>query len=73
MSEMEQRSDDWFSQRQGKCTASEIYKILGVRGFGETGETYTFDKACEMIFGLPSEEERIDTFRNLSLYGFIYH
>lgn len=61
MIEIEQRSNDWYSQRQGKCTASEIHKILGVKGFGQTGETYTFEKACEVVFGLPSEEEKIDT------------
>lgn len=62
MSEIiQQRSDEWFEQRRGKCTASELYKIMGVRGFGETGESYTFDKACEVVFGLPDEDEQIIT------------
>ena len=61
MSEITQRTDEWFNHRLGKCTASEIHKILGIKGFGETGETYTFEKACEIVFGLPDEDEQIET------------
>lgn len=62
MSEIiQQRSNEWFELRRGKATASELYKIMGVRGFGETGETYTFDKACEVVFGLPDEDEQTET------------
>lgn len=61
MSEITQRTEEWFNHRLGKCTASEIHKILGIKGFGETGETYTFEKACEIVFGLPDEDEQIET------------
>lgn len=59
---IQQRSNEWFEQRRGKCTASELHKIMGVKGFGETGETYTFEKACEIVFGLPDDDEKITTF-----------
>ena len=46
-----QRIDSWYEQRKGKFTASEIIKILGVRGLGETGKSYAIDKAIEQLFG----------------------
>ena len=49
--EIEQRSSDWYEQRLGKFTASEIIKILGVRGLGETGKSYAIDKAIEQLYG----------------------
>lgn len=47
----DQRSEDWFKERYGKFTASEIHKLLGVRGLGKTGETYAIEKAIEELFG----------------------
>lgn len=46
-----QRTSDWHKQRYGKFTASEIVKILGVRGLGETGKTYAIEKAIEELYG----------------------
>ena len=46
-----QRIDSWKKQRYGKFTASEIIKILGARGIGETGKSYAIDKAIEQLFG----------------------
>lgn len=46
-----QRIESWHQQRYGKFTASEIVKILGVRGLGETGKSYAIDKAIEQLFG----------------------
>jgi hypothetical protein len=43
--------------RIGKFTGSEIYKIMGARGLGKTGETYIFEKAAEFLTGLPVKEE----------------
>ena len=48
---MEQRSNDWHNQRIGKFTASEIHKLMGIRGLGETGKSYAIDKAVEIVFG----------------------
>lgn len=46
-----QRSNEWFEERLGRFTASEIYKLMGIKGIGETGKTYAFDKAVESLFG----------------------
>mgnify|MGYP003643788334 CR=1 FL=1 len=48
---MEQRTLEWHEARKGKFTASEIYKLMGVRGLGETGKTYAIDKAIEELYG----------------------
>lgn len=53
---MEQRSKEWYNLRLGKFTASEIHKLLGVKGLGLTGEGYIFEKACELVFGIDEEE-----------------
>lgn len=51
-----QRSEEWYNERLGKFTASEIHKLLGVKGLGLTGETYAFEKACELVYGLDEDE-----------------
>lgn len=51
----QQRSKEWFDERLGRFTASEIHKLLGIQGLGETGKTYCFEKAVELAFG--KEEE----------------
>lgn len=48
---IEQRSEEWRKQRQGKFSASEIYKLMGIKGLGETGKSYAIDKAIEQLFG----------------------
>lgn len=45
-----QRIDSWYLERKGKFTASEIYKLMGVKGLGETGKTYAIEKAIEQVF-----------------------
>lgn len=49
--EIVQRSEEWHAQRKGKFTASEIYKIMGIKGLGDTGKTYAIDKSIEQLFG----------------------
>lgn len=53
---MLQRSDDWFEARKGRFTASDIHKLLGVRGLGQTGESCCFEKAVEEVFGLDEDD-----------------
>ena len=48
---IKQRTEDWHKQRHGKFTASEIHKLMGVRGLGETGKTYAKEKAIEQLYG----------------------
>ena len=47
----EQRSENWKIERYGKFSASEIIKLLGVRGLGKTGKTYAIEKAIEELYG----------------------
>lgn len=54
---MLQCSEDWFEARKGRFTASDIHKLLGVRGLGQTGESYIFEKAVEEVFGLEDKED----------------
>ena len=67
--EVLQRSEDWFKQREGRFTASRISELLGVKGFGLTGEGYIFEKACEVVFGYDQENdfESFDMKRGTSL------
>jgi len=51
MEQIEQRSEEWHSQRLGKFTASEIYKLMGIKDIGETGKSYAIDKAIEELYG----------------------
>lgn len=53
--ENNQRSDEWYKERQGKFTASEIHKLMGVKGLGETGKTYAIEKAIEQLYGETEE------------------
>lgn len=48
---IEQRSEEWRKQRHGKFSASEIYKLMGIKGLGETGKSYAIDKAIEQLYG----------------------
>jgi putative phage-type endonuclease len=53
---VEQRTEEWFSQRKGKLTSSEIHKILG-KGrnkeeiFGDTAKSYLMSKVSEQLGG----------------------
>lgn len=47
----EQLTTEWFNQRLGRFTASQISQLMGVKGLGETGNTLAFEKAIEMVFG----------------------
>ena len=58
---MEQRSKEWFKVREGRFTASRISELLGVKGLGLTGESYAFEKACELVYGV-DEEENFESF-----------
>lgn len=54
---MEQGSEEWLALRRGKFTASEVYRLMGIKGLGETGETYIMEKVTEELGGtIPSIE-----------------
>ena len=46
---IEQRTDEWLMQRRGRFTASEIHKLMGIKGIGKTGETYILEKVAEEL------------------------
>lgn len=46
-----QRTESWLKDRYGKFTASEIVKLLGVKGLGETGKNYAIEKAIQELYG----------------------
>ena len=50
-------TEDQKHIRTGKFTGSEIYKIMGAKGMGKTGETYVFEKVSEFLTGLPANPE----------------
>jgi len=54
-----QRTEEWTAQRRGKFTASEIHKLMGIKGLGETGNTYAFEKAVEELEGDFDEDDYI--------------
>lgn len=59
--ENNQRSPEWFKERSGRFTGSEIHKLMGIKGLGKTGESYAFKKAVEVVFGV-DEEDRFVSF-----------
>ena len=44
-------------QRIGKFTGSEVWKLMGAKGLGKTGETYIYEKAAEFLTGVPVKPE----------------
>ena len=56
---MEQRSDEWYEIRRGKFTASEIHKLMGVKGLGKTGLTYIDEGVADMLSD-DSDDEHFD-------------
>jgi putative phage-type endonuclease len=52
----QQRSEQWYNIRKGRFTASRITELLGERGLGLTGDTYAFEKAVELVYGIDEEE-----------------
>lgn len=44
---------NWYQNRLGKFTGSEIHKLMGVRGLGDTGMTYIYEKVAETLTGEP--------------------
>lgn len=46
---MEQRTYEWHEIRRGQFTASGISKLMGVKGLGQTGESYILEKVTEAL------------------------
>jgi hypothetical protein len=50
-------SKEQREMRTGRFTGSEIHKLMGVKGFGQTGETYIQEKVAEFLTGQPVKPE----------------
>lgn len=48
---------DWKKERLGRFTSSNIWKLMGEKGFGDTGMSYIRSRVYESLSGLPSEQE----------------
>jgi len=62
-------------KRRGKFTASEIYKLMSVKGFGETGNTYILEKVNEEL-GVYNEEissKAIDHGKQYEPYALLHY
>lgn len=46
---IDQRSFEWHDLRKGKFTASQIYRLMGLKGIGKTGESYVMEKVAEEL------------------------
>lgn len=44
-----QRTYEWKEARRGMFTASGIYKLMGAKGLGQTGESYVMEKVTEAL------------------------
>lgn len=71
---MLQRTNEWFNERLGRFTGSQIHRLLGVKGLGQTGDTYAFENAVEMVFGRDEDEEFVsfDMKRGVELEPFAF-
>lgn len=56
MNNIEQRSKEWFDERKGRFTGSQISKLMGVKGLGKTGESYIFEVVYKSLFEDLEEE-----------------
>lgn len=50
-----QGTEEWMEQRRGKFTASQIHRLMSVKGLGEKGNTYILECVCEELGGYVPE------------------
>lgn len=64
MSEIEQRTDEWFAQRLGKVTASSLYKVLAKTktGYGADRGNYMTQLVLERV-----TNNKADSYMNASM------
>lgn len=52
----EQRSSEWYDEREGLFTSSRFNELMGIKGLGKTGESYCFDLACDTVMGREEDQ-----------------
>ena len=62
-------SEEWFKERLGKFTASEIHYLMGEKPWTEGALSYIYRKVGEDISGLPCRDD-VDT--NATRHGNLY-
>ena len=64
MSDMEQRTDDWYAARLGKVTASSLYKVLAKTktGYGADRGNYMTQLVLERVTG-----SKADSYTNAAM------
>lgn len=53
-------SQHWKHARVGKFTSSQIWKLMGEKGLGETGLTYIDTRAFEKLSGVSTDQDFIN-------------
>lgn len=43
---------DHKKQRAGRATSSEFFKLMGIKGLNQLGNTYALEKAIELVYGV---------------------
>lgn len=67
VNDIKQGSAEWLSLRCGKFTASECHKLMGAKGFCDTGESYIYQVASSQITGKIRQIETFATQRGKEL------
>jgi hypothetical protein len=62
-------SEHWRKARTGKFTSSNIWKLMGEKGFGETGMSYIRTRVFEDLSGVSSESDIIN---DAIIHGMVY-
>lgn len=70
----EQRTNEWHEERLGKFTSSNIHKLMGKKGLGETGKTYCLQLAIDLVEGKDWNDEFVsfDMQRGIDLEPFAF-
>lgn len=55
----EQRTNEWHEERLGKFTSSNIHKLMGKKGLGDTGRSYCLQLAIDLVEGKDWNEDFI--------------
>ena len=63
MSEIiQQNTSEWREQRRGMFTSSKINSLMAQKGLGLGADTYCFELAVDIVFGLDDLEEEFESY-----------
>lgn len=64
---MSDHSEEWYKARYGKFTSSNIHSLMGAKGLGDTGRTYAFELAVEILHGRDLEDNYVSFDMNVGI------